>query len=424
MASNAEAPPVDHHSDDSSDGSGQSSSSFDDSDDQSDSDTNSQHGASGGPRSQSVLPCVFFQSEPCKYYNAGDCRNGKKCRYLHVCKDSLKGTCRYGHSCRLRHIVDSDSDDGGQRQHQGHGGGGGRNASGGGRRKRSGSGSRSRSEGEERRSRSRRPRSSDSESDDDVVQGPYQWQLKKGSHGWKNIDNDHILEAQYSRSCTKGIKIYNTPHGAISIDFKHMRVLKKTNLKVRRRDTQQTQWLWYHRGHKRWTQFGEKDSKGNVGLKSSDVEAKYQNNKKGSFQFNVGSGNFEINFKDMTQENLSSGTKRKIKRRPLYNSSQGHRQITSGMRNMNLSSPRQVQPRQGPRQWQFSGRGGQWYDFKHRSGTDTECSVSSKEIEDQYQQDPQGTMTFTVSGQTYEIDFSAMTQTNLNTTISRRIRRV
>lgn len=44
----------------------------------------------------------------------------------------------------------------------------------------------------------------------------------------------------------------------ISIDFKNIRVLNKTNLRVRRRGSQQTKWLWHYRGDNRWYQYGEK----------------------------------------------------------------------------------------------------------------------------------------------------------------------
>lgn len=40
----------------------------------------------------------------------------------------------------------------------------------------------------------------------------YQWQLNDGN-GWKDIDNDNIIEAQYCLPHSKSIKIYNTPYG-------------------------------------------------------------------------------------------------------------------------------------------------------------------------------------------------------------------
>lgn len=45
---------------------------------------------------------------------------------------------------------------------------------------------------------------------------------------------------------------------AISIDFTKMRVLKKRKIKVRRKGSKQTEWLWYYRGDHGWYQYGEK----------------------------------------------------------------------------------------------------------------------------------------------------------------------
>ncbi|XP_076131333.1 uncharacterized protein LOC143112846 [Alosa pseudoharengus] len=381
---------------DDAESSDQSSLSFSDSDDQLGDDSDSEQGASRGQRPEA-------RSEPCKFYNSrGGCRNGSRCPDQHVCKNSWDGFCRDGHRCRLRHIADSDPEDSGAGGRGGRGGSGGS----GGRRNPGGM-----TRGNEKRPRRRSP-SSESDLEDDE---PYRWQLDCG-RGWKDIANDHILEAQYSRPCTKGINIYNTTYGVISIDFKHMRVRKKSNMRVRRRGSQQTKWLWYYRGKKQWHQYGEKDSKGKQSsVKSSVLEAEYQKNKKGSHQFTVGSDTYEIRFKDMCQINPSSGHKRKISRRPLFESSQsrGRAGLTQGMRRMNLSS--------SPRgQWQFRGRGNNWHDFKNR----VECSVTSADIEAQYQENPQGRMTFIVSGQPYELDFSAMTQTNKTTNKTRRIQRI
>ncbi|KAM9402127.1 uncharacterized protein ACWYII_029362 isoform 1-T1 [Salvelinus alpinus] len=187
--------------------------------------------------------CQEDQEEPCRYYNSGHCRDGKRCHYRHVCKYALRGNCRYGAKCRLKHpSSSSDSDGGGGRRDRRRSSSGGRRGGGrerkrssggrggGGReRRRSSSGGKGGGGRERRRSSSggrggdrARERSSSREAQRDFS-GPYKWQLEDG-HGWKDIANDHILEAQYSQPNNKGINIYNTPYGAVSIDFKAMRV--------------------------------------------------------------------------------------------------------------------------------------------------------------------------------------------------------
>uniref|UniRef100_A0A3P8SES3 WWE domain-containing protein n=1 Tax=Amphiprion percula TaxID=161767 RepID=A0A3P8SES3_AMPPE len=67
--------------------------------------------------------------------------------------------------------------------------------------------------------------------------------------------------------------------------------------------------------------------------------------------------------------------------------------------------------------WQFQDIGGTWMDY-------SKCSISSQDIELQYQQNPSGTTTFTTKYFSYELNFSAMTQKNLSTTTTRPVRRL
>ncbi|XP_020509303.2 uncharacterized protein si:ch211-244b2.4 isoform X1 [Labrus bergylta] len=391
--------------------------------------------------------------EPCKFYNKGRCRDGTNCQYLHMCKYALKGNCHYGSRCKLNHP----------------------------RERRASSGAR-------HRSTSTEPKLTDGRF--------YQWQLNTGNN-WLDIENDHIIEAQYSLPHTKSIKLYNTQYGAVSIDFKRLKVYGK-NLRVRRLDDGNTEWIWFCTLRRKWKKYGDKDSKGNPGpVKSSDVENKFQSNPTGSYTFNIGAETFEIKFKDMRQ--VGQNGKRKVTRRPLYRQKQVaaaaaarnkctglHAQANykqkkektargsngpTGPDNTSMSSPEKTKdqrilrecscgwskvttylglrvhqgkakcvgnnqqvstlasvlqniPLSNP-QWQFEGKNGAWYIFKHRQrGTSTECSVSSDDIERKYQQDPTGTMRFNVNTQSYELNFQAMTQTNLQNRSSRTIRRV
>uniref|UniRef100_A0AAY4DRX9 C3H1-type domain-containing protein n=1 Tax=Denticeps clupeoides TaxID=299321 RepID=A0AAY4DRX9_9TELE len=246
------------------------------------------------------------------------CKKGKSCPNLHVCKYSWESSCRYGAKCRLKH-----------------------------RRKKS----------KQRGRRSSRRRSSSSESDSDDGR-PYRWQLDFGS-GWRNIANDHILEAQYSLPGVKGIRIYNTSHGAIYIDFQHMQVLKKTNIKVRRRGSKHTQWLWHYMNNHGWQQYGEKESKH---VNSSTLETEYQKNRLGTYKFSIGANNFVIQFKGLLVNSfLSTGHKRKVRRRPKYVDAKSGGSLNKSMSWLNLSSRAPL--------WQFKGSGSQWYDFKHRVST-------------------------------------------------------
>ncbi|XP_068443112.1 uncharacterized protein si:ch211-244b2.4 [Clinocottus analis] len=239
----------------------------------------------------------------------------------------------------------------------------------------------------------------------------YQWQLNDGK-GWLDVDNDHILEAQYSLPHSKGIKIFNTPYGAVSLDFNRMRVLGKS-LRVRRLDDGKTVWIWYCTLSKKWTMYGGKDSKGNPGpVKSCDIEKKFQSDPSSSYTFTIGADAFEIKFKEMRQ--VTAKRKRKVTRRPLYRENcRDSSAAASALQALSLDA----KPK-----WQWGDRGA-WYDFKRRPDA-TESSVTSEEIERKYVQNPAAGMTFKAKGQTYKLDFQAMTQINLKTKKLRNIRRL
>ncbi|XP_077090072.1 uncharacterized protein LOC143741663 [Siphateles boraxobius] len=314
----------------------------------------------------------------CMHYNRGNCRFGDKCRKEHICSYFLKDSCKYGAGCRLNHNLPSSS--------PGH------------RRRDNASG------------HSRRDSGASSADADEECDGPYRWQLNFGK-GWENITHDHILEAQYSLPNTKGITIYNTHAGAISIDFTKMKVLKKKNIKVRRMSSKDTKWLWYYRGNHCWYQYGGKGKTSPI--ESSELETAYQNNQRGSVKLSMDSAQYEISFKGMCQTNVSTGSKRRVRRRPKYVAQSGGLQgITSHIKNL-LNPPTNKTP-----VWQFKGRS-QWYTFNNMGG----CSVSSADIERCYQQS-QVSMHFTVNHDAYTLDFGKMRQVNQNTKAERKIRRV
>lgn len=130
-----------------------------------------------------------------------------------------------------------------------------------------------------------------------------------------NIDNDHVIEINYSLPHTKGIKIYNTPYGVVSIDFKRMRVLNK-DLMVRRLDDGRSKWIWYCMLSSMWQNYGTTDAKGNRTPPSEAIEDSFQRKPSGSFTFSIGSETYEIHFRDMKQ--VGKKRKRTVCRRPVY----------------------------------------------------------------------------------------------------------
>ncbi|XP_019947776.2 protein mono-ADP-ribosyltransferase PARP12-like [Paralichthys olivaceus] len=313
--------------------------------------------------------------EPCRFYNKGHCRDGDACPYWHVCKFALSGNCRYGSGCKLKHPRE------GRKSTQAGG-------------------------GTKQRSTSR---------DRKITDGRlYQWQLHDGT-GWKDVDNDHVIEAQYCLPHTQSIKIYNTKFGAVNIDFNKMTVCGK-KLRVRRLDDGNTEWVWFCTLYSKWVKYGDKDPGGNpTTANSSDIEQKFQSNPLSSFTFNIGARTFEIKFREMQQ--VSSDRERKVTRRPLYRQRQAGAGVSQG-KSVSQNTAVGTKP-----QWQFEGDRGTWHNFKNTRSAN-EPSGTSDDIEKMFQQDPNGTMIFKVNANSYTLDFGALIQTNLKTKFTRNIRRV
>lgn len=342
----------------------------DSSEENSDDDDGSSTGASFPSAS------AHSQDDACRYYNRGHCKYGSQCRFLHLCQYALRGACRRGADCRLAHP--------------------GPGAPPGGRKL-------------------RRQNSAFRDIDMTLDDGrPYQWQLQAG-RDWLDLANDHILEAQYSLPNTSGIRIYGTPYGVVSIDFQKMRV-RGQDMRVRRLDGGSTEWAWFYSCRSGWAQYGKKDAEGKPSpVQCSEIEQKYQNDRKSSCTFNINTDVYEIKFKVMRQ--VSAARSRKVRRRPVYQpkTPQGPPPGVAAARPVGVAPAASQSP-----EWSFQGSGGRWHVFKKGSGS----SVASADIEAEFQSDPHGSMRFTVNGQPYHLDFSAMKQTNLSTQMTRTIRRL
>ncbi|KAG7225690.1 hypothetical protein INR49_012276 [Caranx melampygus] len=134
---------------------------------------------------------------------------------------------------------------------------------------------------------------------------------------------------------------------------------------------------------------------------STAIEAQYQMNPQGQLRFKINRFSYTLDFSRMYQVNDQIGTTRAV-RRTLNNGNQYNSLSTT------------------PR-WQFQDIGGVWKDY---SKSYRHCSISSQDIELQYQQNPSGSMKFSTKSFSYELDFLAMTQRNLSTNTTRSVRRL
>lgn len=135
---------------------------------------------------------------------------------------------------------------------------------------------------------------------------------------------------------------------------------------------------------------------------STTIESQYQLNPTGQLHFGINRFSYTLDFTSMCQVNNNIGTRRAVRRIADFGSQQKSRTGD--------------QPR-----WQFHDVDGTWREYSKASG---QCSVSSQDIEAQYQNNPTGTMTFTTQSFSYELDFSVKTQRNLSTNTTRQVQRL
>ncbi|XP_054856294.1 zinc finger CCCH-type antiviral protein 1-like isoform X2 [Eublepharis macularius] len=149
---------------------------------------------------------------------------------------------------------------------------------------------------------------------------PYRWQVYTGTN-WNDLSQMEEIEKAY---CDPTItSLLNPP-----INFKTM--MSYTN-PVRRQSTPSsvtkpakfiftTKWLWYWKNDlNQWVEYGQQDGqRQGSSLSSDDLENLFLSQPDGTFQFQAGSQQYEINFKDMIQRNLLYQTQREVQRRPKY----------------------------------------------------------------------------------------------------------
>ncbi|XP_069571884.1 uncharacterized protein [Brachyistius frenatus] len=245
---------------------------------------------------------------------------------------------------------------------------------------------------------------------------------------------------------------------------------------------------WYFRDDLLWREYGSQGSgMASSSISSADVERHFALNPRGTLTFSVGSINYSLDFSTMSQANLTTGLRRDVRRRPKFTSNSGglsstsdggykwevmgdegkwteyqahicsvdsaaverqYQQNQQGQLRFNIqpysytldfSSMCQVNNEIGTKRavrrtvddrtqqnsssgkprWQYQDIGGTWEDY-----IKGQCSVSSQDIELQFQQNPSATMIFTTKDFMYELNFSAMTQKNMSTNTSRSVRRL
>ncbi|XP_030629475.1 zinc finger CCCH-type antiviral protein 1 [Chanos chanos] len=248
----------------------------------------------------------------------------------------------------------------------------------------------------------------------------YQWQLFDGEQ-WLQIAHDDIIETHYCQPGAKGMTL-NTKIGHVYINFDEMTAEgPDDDLRVQRQlflsHNQRQEMGWYYKDNRYWCEYGTQGSGGSrSSVSSQNLEQQFNLNPVGSFNFTVGNNTYTLDFRAMTQTNLSTNVSRRVRRRPKFNS------IITNSSLPAISQPPTIQPSLPPPTgytWEFMGDEGIWTEYQR-----ARSSLSSADIERLYQQNPQGQISFTAGKFKYTLYFSEMCQINDRIGTRRAIRRI
>ncbi|XP_060695173.1 protein mono-ADP-ribosyltransferase PARP12 [Hemiscyllium ocellatum] len=250
----------------------------------------------------------------------------------------------------------------------------------------------------------------------------FQWQIQDGSQ-WLDVAHDDIIEAQYTLPMVEGIRLHTTRYGTIYLDFDKMEIVG-SNLKLKRLTFPPAQGMdeysWYFLDDHSWREYGVQGTGRKTTLITSpDIEFQFRTAPQNVFNFNIGSSKYTIDFQAMDQTNVQSGMKRKVRRRSRFNSENQNPNSISG-----AVGHQPVSNSVTSCTWQFRGDHGCWMDYRRPGEGGAVCSINSQDIEQSYQQNPQGSLQFTAGHFQYRLDLSAMIQINLVTLTKRAVRRL
>ncbi|KFQ14047.1 Poly [ADP-ribose] polymerase 12, partial [Leptosomus discolor] len=166
---------------------------------------------------------------------------------------------------------------------------------------------------------------------------PYRWQVYNGIT-WNDLSMMEEIEKAYCDPKTSSI-------ADKSIDFQTMTCCSSS---IRRLSTPSsvtkpsflltTEWIWYWKNDRgQWIEYGEQGEGDSVKSPSSAIiENLYLADPDATISFQAGLHHYKLSFKEMTQTNTSFKTRRQVRRRPKFVSSEDVQKIKKGQRDSSI----------------------------------------------------------------------------------------
>ncbi|XP_050821238.1 protein mono-ADP-ribosyltransferase PARP12-like isoform X2 [Gopherus flavomarginatus] len=163
---------------------------------------------------------------------------------------------------------------------------------------------------------------------------PYRWQRFDGVN-WLDLPRMEVVEKAYCDPQNDSLADQNINFRSITSSPALLRRLSTPSSVTKPpKFIMTTKWIWYWKNDLgQWIEYGKQDGlQGASALASDDLENLFLANPNDILQFQAGSQQYEINFKEMVQKNVRYQTQREVRRRPKFVSSEDVKKMKKGQR--------------------------------------------------------------------------------------------
>uniref|UniRef100_A0A8C3XR84 Poly [ADP-ribose] polymerase 12 n=1 Tax=Chelydra serpentina TaxID=8475 RepID=A0A8C3XR84_CHESE len=163
---------------------------------------------------------------------------------------------------------------------------------------------------------------------------PYRWQ-RFGGVNWLDLPRMEVVEKAYCDPQNDSLADQNINFKSLASSSAFLRRLSTPSSVTKPpKFIMTTKWIWYWKNDLgQWIEYGKQDGLlGASALTSEGLENVFLANPNDTLQFQAGSQQYEINFKEMIQKNIRYQTQREVRRRPKFVSSEDVKKMRKGQR--------------------------------------------------------------------------------------------
>ncbi|XP_074859432.1 protein mono-ADP-ribosyltransferase PARP12-like isoform X2 [Carettochelys insculpta] len=161
---------------------------------------------------------------------------------------------------------------------------------------------------------------------------PYRWQMFDGIN-WIDLPRMEVVEKAYCDPQNDSVPDQNINFKSLTSSSATLRRLSTpSSITKPPKFVMTTKWIWYWKNDLgKWIEYGKQDGQHEAsGLTSYDLENLFLADQNDTVQFQAGSQTYEINFKEMVQANIHYQTRREVRRRPKFVSSEDVKRMKKG----------------------------------------------------------------------------------------------